>query len=245
MIYIVLPAFNEEKNLIKIFKKINTLKKKLPSFKVVLIDDCSSDNTPQLLKKKYPFNIIYKRHKKNRGLNYTLETGFKLVNNRLKKTDLVITMDSDNTHPVEIIPDMIMSMIKKKSDIMIASRFLKNSEVNGLSYFRKFLSLLAKLIFKIFFPYKNLKEYTCNYRIYKSFLIKKLMKEKIFFKNEDFSIAVKILIYFIKLNKNIAISEYPLVLNYHFKEGQSKMRITRNILLTLKLIIIKKFLTNT
>ena len=58
MIYIVLPAFNEEKNLIKIFKKINTLKKKLPSLKVVLIDDCSSDNTPKLLKKKYPFNII-------------------------------------------------------------------------------------------------------------------------------------------------------------------------------------------
>ena len=71
------------------------------------------------------------------------------------------------------------------------------------------------------------------------------MKEKIFFKNEDFSIAVKILIYFIKLNRNIVISEYPLVLNYHFKEGQSKMRITRNILLTLKLIIVKKFLTNT
>ena len=154
-------------------------------------------------------------------------------------------MDSDNTHPVEIIPNMILSMIKKKSDIMIASRFLKNSEVNGLSYFRKLLSLLAKLIFKIFFPYKDLKEYTCNFRIYKSFLIKKLMKEKIFFKNEDFSIAVKILIYFIKLNRNIVISEYPLVLNYHYKEGQSKMRITRNILLTLKLIIVKKFLTNT
>ena len=66
------------------------------------------------------------------------------------------------------------------------------------------------------------------------------MKEKNFFKDEDFSIAVKILIFFIKLNKNLYISEYPLVLNYHKKIGQSKMRITKNIFLTLKLIMLKK-----
>ena len=68
------------------------------------------------------------------------------------------------------------------------------------------------------------------------------MKEN-FFKN-DFSIAVKYL-FILLSNRNIIISEYPLVLNYHYKEGQSKMKITRNILLTLKLIIVKKFLTNT
>ena len=41
-------------------------------------------------------------------------------------------------------------------------------------------------------------------------------------------------------NKNLIISEYPLILNYHYKEGQSKMRVTKNILLTLKLIFVKK-----
>ena len=66
------------------------------------------------------------------------------------------------------------------------------------------------------------------------------MAEKNFFKNEDFSIAAKILIYFIVSNKNLVISEYPLVLNYYRKEGRSKMRITKNIFLTIKLIIKKK-----
>ena len=51
MIYIILPAFNEEKNLIQIFKKIDVIKKKMPPFKVVLIDDCSSDGTSSLIKK--------------------------------------------------------------------------------------------------------------------------------------------------------------------------------------------------
>ena len=153
-------------------------------------------------------------------------------------------MDSDNTHPINIIPNMIRLMNNDKSDLVIASRFVKKAKVNGLGFFRNQLSFTAKIIFKFLFPHKNLKEYTCNYRIYKAFLIKKLMKEKNFFKNEDFSIAVKILLYFIKSYPNLKISEYPLILNYYLKEGESKMKISKNILLTLKLIIKKKFLTD-
>ena len=240
MIYLILPAFNEEKNLIKVFKKLNNLNL-VKKISVVLVDDCSTDNTKLLKYTKNEFKLTYKKHKKNKGLNFALETGFNFVNKRLKKEDLVITMDSDNTHPIEIIPKMISLMKKKRSDIIIASRFLKNSKVKGLGYLRKILSIFARITFTIFFPFKNLNEYTCNFRVYKSFLIKKLLKEKNFFENEDFSIAAKILIYFIRLNKNLIISEYPLILNYHHKEGQSKMRITKNIFLTLKLIIIRKF----
>ena len=74
---------------------------------------------------------------------------------------------------------------------------MQKSKVNGLGYLRKILSILARITFTVFFPFKNLNEYTCNFRVYKSFLIKKLLKEKNFFENEDFSIAAKILIYFI------------------------------------------------
>jgi dolichol-phosphate mannosyltransferase len=241
MIYLILPAYNEEKNLIKVFKKLNSLRI-VKNLSVILVDDCSTDNTLILKGKKNKFKLDYIKHKKNKGLSSSLETGFKKINNKLKKRDLIITMDSDNTHPIQIIPKMISIMEKKESDLIIASRFIKNSKVNGLSFFRTTLSLLAKIIFSLFFPFKGLKEYTCNYRIYRSFLIKKLMKEKNFFKNEDFNIAVKILLFFIKSNKNIRISEYPLILNYHFKEGQSKMKVTKNIFLTLKVIFQKKFL---
>ena len=50
MIYLILPAYNEEKNLIKIFDKINNLPKS-KKFTVILIDDCSTDKT-YLVKKK-------------------------------------------------------------------------------------------------------------------------------------------------------------------------------------------------
>ena len=240
MIYLILPAYNEERNLVKLFKKINNLiiVKKII---VILVDDCSSDNTKKFKSYKYRFKLIYKRHEKNMGLSLALESGFNLVKDKAKKKDFIITMDSDNTHPIKIIPKMLEIMKKNNPDIVIASRFLSTSKVNGLSFFRKFLSIIAKYIFSYSFPHKNLKEYTCNFRVYRTHLIKELMKNKKFFKNEDFNIAAKILLSLIRGNKDLKIFEYPLILNYHYKIGSSKMSVLKNIYLTLKLIILKKF----
>ena len=240
MIYLILPSYNEEKNLIKIFDKIDNLST-AKNFIVILVDDCSTDFTSSILKQKKKFKLIYKKHHYNKGLSMALETGFNVIKEKIKSNDLVITMDSDNTHPIRIIPGMIKKLEKEKADIIIASRFLPASAVNGLSYDRKILSVLAKQVFSFFFPYKNLKEYTCNFRIYKPILIKKLLKNKKFFKDEDFNIAVKIILYFITNVKHLKISEFPLILNYHYKIGSSKMRVFKNIFLTLRLIFLKKF----
>ena len=240
MIYLILPAYNEERNLVKLFKKINNLII-VKEIIVILVDDCSSDNTKKFKSYKYKFKLIYKRHEKNMGLSLALESGFNLVKDKAKKKDFIITMDSDNTHPIKIIPKMLEIMKKNNPDIVIASRFLSTSKVNGLSFFRKFLSIIAKYIFSYSFPHKNLKEYTCNFRVYRTHLIKELMKNKKFFKNEDFNIAAKILLSLIRGNKDLKIFEYPLILNYHYKIGSSKMSVLKNIYLTLKLIILKKF----
>ena len=239
MIYIILPAYNENKNLKEIFKKINSLKI-VKKIKVILVDDCSNDNTHQLRKYKKKFKFSYFRNEKNKGLSLTLKKGFKSLPHKLSLKDLIVTLDSDNTHPIEIIPKMIKLMKHDNSDIVIASRFLNKSMVKGLSFFRILLSYFAKIILSFLFPYKNLKEYTCNFRIYKPYLIKKIIEEKKLFDNEDFSIAVKIILFLIKNSKNLVISEYPLTLNYHYKIGESKMKIFKNIYLTLKLIIKKK-----
>lgn len=237
MIYLILPSYNEEKNLVKLFEKISNLKivKKIT---VILIDDCSTDNTNKLKFYKYKFKVVYKRHLKNMGLSIALESGFDFVKNLANKKDFIVTMDSDNTHPIKIIPEMLERMKKNNSDIIIASRFLSTSKVNGLSLFRKFLSIFAKYIFSYLFPYKNLKEYTCNFRIYRSYLIKKLMKNKKFFKNEDFNIAAKIILFLTAKNNNLKISEVPFTLSYDYKIGQSKMKLTKTILLTLRLLFL-------
>ena len=238
MLYILLPAYNEEKNISKIFIKIAKIKKKISPFKVVLVDDCSKDNTQKLMKKNYGFKLIHIKHKQNKGLSITLETGFNFIKKKIEKNDVIITLDSDDTHPVEIIPKMIRE-INSGFQLVIASRFVAGSKINGLSNFRKIMSIGAKFLFKTFYPYKNLGDYTCNYRCYSSLLIKEVLKKKKFFKNEDFNIAAKILIFLIKKKNNLKLKEIPFTLNYQRKVGQSKMNIIKTIFLTLRLIFFK------
>ena len=145
MIFIILPSYNEEKNLVKIFKKIQVLHKNFKS-SVVLVDDGSSDLTYKLVKRNYGFKIYYLKHKINKGLSCALETGFKKVAKIGNNKDVIITLDSDNTHPINLIPKMIKK-IKMNNDIVIASRFQKNSRVKGVSFLRQLMSLGAKFIF--------------------------------------------------------------------------------------------------
>ena len=234
MIYILLPAYNEEKNLTKIFKKIEKLPIPKSNIKVVLVDDCSTDNTNDLIKKKYKFKLIYIKHKKNKGLSITMETGFKKIVKMSNKNDAVVTLDSDNTHPISVINKMINQI--KKNDIVIASRFVEGSKVNGVSVWRHFLSIGAKYLFKFLYPFNNLNDYTCNFRAYKSELIKELLKNKKFFKNEDFNIAGKIILFLTNKFKNLKLVEVPFKLSYDYKIGESKMKLTKTIILTLDLI---------
>lgn len=236
MIYILLPAFNEEKNLLKMFSKINNLYKKRKNIKIILVDDFSTDNTEKIVKKKYNFDIIYLKHHQNRGLSRALETGFKKFLEIANNNDLIVTLDSDNTHPILTIDTMIKK-IEKNNDIVIASRFQKFSIVKGVNIGRKILSIGAKFIFKIFYPLNGLNDYTCNFRIYRHKLIKRILKEKSFFKNEEFNIAAKIIIFLIKKQKNLKINEVPFQLNYDYKIGASKMKILKTIFLTVRLIV--------
>ena len=240
MIYILLPAYNEEKNLKRIFKKIEKNFRDKRKIRVVLIDDCSTDNTKKIVIKKKNFKIIYKKHNKNKGLNITMETGLKLIDKKSNLNDIIVSLDSDNTHPISLIPKMIKK-INQGNDIVIASRFVKGSKVSGLSSWRQIMSHGAKLIFKMFYPFKNLNDYTCNFRAYKSQHVKKVLNNKNFFKNEDFNIAAKILLYLITNNKNFKIAEVPFTLRYDLKIGNSKMNILKTIFLTLRLIFVRKF----
>jgi len=238
MIYILLPAYNEEKNLKKMFQKIEKIYLKKLDITAVLIDDCSTDNTILLKKKQYKFNLIYIKHKKNSGLSITMETGFNQILKIAKKKDIVITLDSDNTHPISIIPGMVKK-IQKGSDIVIASRFVNSSKINGLSFWRHILSVGAKYLFKSLYPYKNLNDYTCNFRAYKYELIKELLKNKKFFKDEDFNIAAKIILFLTNKYKDLNLLEVPFTLSYDYKIGQSKMKLSKTILLTLRLLFFK------
>ena len=175
-IWIVLPSFNELPNIKVLIKDLNKASfLDLFQIKILIVDDGSTDQIKNEHKKflvKKNFKIFYLRHNKNQGLSLALNTGFKFIlNNSINQNDIIITMDADCTHPIKYIPEMINKIIQG-NDIVIASRFLKNSRVVGLSFFRKVLSILASFFYRFFFRI-GIKEFTCNFRAYKILLLKK------------------------------------------------------------------------
>lgn len=106
-----------------------------------------------------------------------------------------------------------------------------------MSVFRKIISFAARIVFTIFFPINNIKDYTCNFRAYKSVYIKKLIqKNPNFFNSKDFGIAADILICLNLMDKDIKFFEVPFTLYYNRKIGESKIKILKTIYLTLKIV---------
>ena len=101
---------------------------------------------------------------------------------------------------------------------------------------RKFLSFGAALLYKIFFPIKNVRDYTSGFRAFKLGPIKNAWKKnKKFFSERGFSASADILL---KLYKyKLEFFELPINLRYDLKKGESKMKVINTIYLNIALII--------
>ena len=104
MIYILLPAFNEEKSLYQIFKNVNDINKLNLKYQIIICDDGSTDQTNLIIKKyskRYPIKLI--SHDYNRGLGETIRDLFEYVIKNCKDDDILIRMDCDNSHNPETL----------------------------------------------------------------------------------------------------------------------------------------------
>ena len=86
---LLIPAFNEEKNIEKVIKKILVFKNII---NFLIINDGSSDDTKRIIK-KYK-NIILINNNKNMGYSKTLQKGIEYAIK--KRFDFLITVDADN-----------------------------------------------------------------------------------------------------------------------------------------------------
>ncbi|MDD3284506.1 MAG: glycosyltransferase family 2 protein [Patescibacteria group bacterium] len=137
-IFIVIPAWNEEKNIApvldKLIQKYNN---------VVVIDDSSSDNTSEIIK-KYP--VVLLKHIINRDQGASLQTGndYALKNG----ADIIVHFDADGQFLVEEISDLINPIINDDYDIVFGSRFLeKKSKIPLLK--EKILFPMARITNKL------------------------------------------------------------------------------------------------
>ena len=149
-ISIILPTYNESQNILSILKSIHENIPKGLHTETIVVDDNSPDGTGAIVEdyiqnfKKIAENTIDIIHRKAKnGLSSAILNGIQNA-----KADTIVVMDSDFSHPPQIIPKMIEALKQYQCDLVVASRYITGGNIEGWTTKRKIMSKIATVIAK-------------------------------------------------------------------------------------------------
>jgi dolichol-phosphate mannosyltransferase len=228
MLFIVLPAYNEEQGIGPLLGKIQQTMAAF-QYKVLVVDDGSTDGTATAVSsysEGIPLELLV--HGVNKGLGKAITTGLRRAVELASDDDMVVTMDADNTHDPALIGDMVQGT-HEGLDLVIASRYAPGGGEVGLSWMRRVFSRGASLLLRLFFPMEGVRDYTCGYRAYRGAILQQAFAtyQERFIEESGFTCMAEILIKLRRLSARAG--EVPLILRYDLKSGATKMKIARTI----------------
>jgi len=116
----IVPAYNEQSNILNV---INSLKSEYPNINILVVNDGSDDDTGKIADSSGQAEVI--NLPCNLGIGGAVQTGFKYA--MLKGYDYAFQFDSDGQHHVSQLHKIIEPLLKNEADVVIGSRFFKNS----------------------------------------------------------------------------------------------------------------------
>lgn len=116
-ILILIPAFNEEKNIQKLISRIQNT-----SYDYLVINDASTDGTKELLEKE---NINHISLSNNMGIAHVLQVGYRYAYEQ--GYDAATTLDGDGQHDPKFI-ESLLTEIEQGYDYVIGSRFVNEKK---------------------------------------------------------------------------------------------------------------------
>ena len=114
-VLIIIPAYNEEKNLKRV---IGNLQQVCPQFDYVIVNDGSTDGTERLCRQNQYRHISLPV---NLGLSAAVRAGMRYASQ--KGYDMALQFDADGQHLPEYIQPMVDCMTQTNCDVVIASRY--------------------------------------------------------------------------------------------------------------------------
>jgi glycosyltransferase involved in cell wall biosynthesis len=200
-IMVLIPAYNEEKNIADV---IHETKQYLPEAHIVVVNDGSTDNTQHILEQTK--NITVLNHPFNVGIGGAITTGFHyfLRNN----FDYLVRIDGDGQHVPSQAPDVLEPIIEKKADSVIGSRFLEKKGYQS-SFTRKggikLLYALSTFILK-----KKITDNTSGFKAYNRNAVEQVVEDY----PSDYPEPIEV---YLIMKKGLQILEVPVTM----KERQS------------------------
>lgn len=224
MIWILLPAYNEQGDLPKLMEKFQqTLKGH--DYRLVVVNDGSTDQTAEILEKaKNSLNLEIVEHPINRGLGETERDGFEYIAWKAERDDIIIRIEGDDTHEPKYLFDLI-EKLNEGYDVVNTSRFKSGGGQVGVDAYRSFISRCANLFMKLIFGIRGVSDYSCGYRAYRAAVIKDALdifgNNLIQLRGLGFTSTLEIMVKLKMLG--CRFTEVPFVLRYDQKKGSSKM----------------------
>ena len=137
-ISVIVPSFNEEKNVPLIYERLtSTLSQISDDYEIIFVNDCSKDNTLEVIKQlsKKDSHVKYISFSRNFGHQIAVSAGLDLC-----KGEAVVIIDADLQDP----PELIFEMYKKyKEGYKVV--YAKRKSREGETWFKK---ITAKLFYR-------------------------------------------------------------------------------------------------
>ena len=121
-ISIIIPAFNEEKTIAAVIRRVEAVVLGGMKKEIIVVNDASTDRTSEVLKDFRNIQVL--SHVRNAGKGAALSTGINAATG-----DMVIFQDADLEYTPEDYPVMIQPLIDGRCDAVMGSRFLRERPV--------------------------------------------------------------------------------------------------------------------
>ena len=168
-IAIIIPTYNEEKNIERLIKNI---KHHVGNVLIIVVDDSSNNKISTIIKKK-KLDILYFNRGKKAGRGSAIIFGLKKLLTK-KKIKAFIEMDADFSHDPAELKRNINFFFNNSLDLLIGSRYLKRSKIINWSLSRRIFSFLANFLARNLLQIP-ITDFTNGFRIYSRRSAKKII----------------------------------------------------------------------
>ncbi len=167
---VVIPCFNELATIESVIKSVK--KCGIRSLEIIIVDDCSTDGTREVLRtlESQVDQVIY--HSRNQGKGAALRSGFRAVTG-----DIVIVQDADLEYDPQEFSIVIEPILEGKADVVYGSRFIGGHPHRVVYYWHmvgnQFLTTLSNILTNI-----NLTDMETCYKAFRREIIQAIQIEE-------------------------------------------------------------------